>query len=173
MVSYVDSRVKLLPVQKALLDYTRLMRSGIVPTKQLLWKAGMRGSKTYGTSYAAFEYAMSLKGPGDFAIAGPTWTKCKEVVKPAFLHWARPYCLDIQDRFAWLPNGVRICFIGMHNPAAIDGFTLLGGWGDEIKDWKRLALQKASSSAISFSSIKKAAVRVSWGSRRQNREESI
>ena len=124
------------------------MRADIVPTKQLLWKAGARGSKTYGMSYNAFEYAMSLTGPGDFAIAAPTWTKCKEVVKPAFLHWAAPYCLEIQDRFAWLPNGVRICFIGMHNPAAIDGFTLLGGWGDEIKDWKRLAFQKACERTI-------------------------
>lgn len=140
---YKDTRVKLLPVQKAVLEYTRMMRAKVVPTKQLLWKAGARGSKTYGMSYSMFEYAMSLKGPGDFAVAAPTWTKCKEVVKPAFLHWALPYCLDVQDRFAWLPNGVRVCFIGMHNPAAIDGFTLLGGWGDEIKDWKRLAFQKA------------------------------
>lgn len=140
---YEDSRVDLLPAQRAVLDYTRLMREDIVPTKNLLWRSGARGGKTYGMAYAAVEYALSLEGGGDFAVAAPTWTKCKEVVKPAFLHWAAPYCLDIQDRFAWLPNGIRVCFIGMHNPAAIDGFTLKGGWGDEIKDWKRLAFQKA------------------------------
>ena len=47
------------------------------------------------------------------------------------------YCTKIQDRFAWLKNGVRVCFLGAHKPAAIDGFTAVGGWGDEIKDWKR------------------------------------
>jgi hypothetical protein len=148
MKTYVDSRVELLPVQQAFLDYTRLMRLGLCPTQQVLWMAGARGGKTWGASYAAFEMAMSIEGGGDFAVAAPTWTKCKEVMKPAFMHWAAPYCLDVQDRFCWLPNGVRVCFIGMHRPAAIDGFTLVGGWGDEIKDWKPLGFQKACERTI-------------------------
>ncbi len=143
-LTYSDDRVDLLPVQESVLDFTRMMRANVVPTKQLLWRAGARGGKTWGLSYAAFEDAMSLSGGGDYLVAAPTWSKCKEVVKPAFMHWASPYCIRIQDRFAWLKNGIRVCFLGMHNPAAADGFTARGGWGDEIKDWKRLAFQKCN-----------------------------
>ena len=143
MITYVDSRVDLLPVQNAVLDYSRMMRADIVSCKNFLWRAGARGGKTYGSSFAAFDDAISMTGGGDYLVIAPTWAKCQEVVKPAFLHWASPYCIRIQDRFAWLKNGIRVCFLGAHNPAAIDGFTARGGWGDEIKDWKQLAFKKA------------------------------
>ncbi len=149
MLSFADSRVDLLPVQNGVLDFTRMMRSNVVETKQVLWRAGARGGKTHGLSYAAFEDAISLDGGGDYLVCAPTWAKCKEVVKPAFMQWAAPYCTRIQDRFAWLKNGIRCCFLGMHNPSAIDGFTARGGWGDEIKDWKRLAFQKANERTMS------------------------
>ena len=142
MIIYNDNRVDLLPAQQAFLEYSRLMRLGIVNTKHLLWRAGARGGKTWGASYAAFEDAMSITGGGDYLVIAPTWSKCKEVVKPAFMHWAAPYCIKVTDRFAYLKNGVRVCFLGAHNPAAIDGFTAVGGWGDEIKDWKRIAFRK-------------------------------
>lgn len=143
MITYKDSRVDLLPAQEGVLDYTRLMKAGIVPTKHLLWRAGARGGKTHGMSYASFEDAVGLDGGGDYLVIAPTWSKCKEVVKPAFMKWAHPYCIDVQDRFAWLKNGIRVCFLGAHNPAAIDGFTARGLWGDEIKDWKQSAFKKS------------------------------
>lgn len=143
MTTYIDTRVDLLPAQQAYLDYSRMMRKDMVTTKQLLWRAGARGGKTYGISYAAFEDAITMKGGGDYLIVAPTWAKCNEVMKPNFLHWAAPYCLKINDRFAWLKNGIRCCFLGAHNPGAIDGFTARGGWGDEIKDWKHVAFKKA------------------------------
>lgn len=143
MPTYKDERVDLLPVQQAVLDYVRMMRSGIVPCKHLLWRAGARGSKTWGMSFCAFEDAISIKGGGDYLVIAPTWSKCVDVVKPAFMHWARPYCIRVVDRFAWLKNGVRVCFLGAHNPSAIDGFTAVGLWGDEIKDWKVNAFKKS------------------------------
>lgn len=103
---------------------------------------GIRGGKTYAGARESTAQAWNAQGKGVYGIVAPTYAMLDRTTWQEFREAAQPLIAKDNDtkKIITLRNGRRVHGHSAENPDRIRNETLIGFWGDEVREWKNIGM---------------------------------